>query len=164
MYSWRGMSTVSSVSPSRRICWAVSRAARGMRRSGHSMMSSGKLLNPRSLHALTSRLVFHGSRSKWTARNWSGCRVRAYWMARAAAASRLSTRTMTLWVAHGARLGERLCVLVQLDVFGFIGAVHADQAVDHDRDEQDDHPGALAELDAGDDHQHQQRQQGADRR
>ena len=35
--------------------------------------------------------------------------------------------------AHGVRLGQRLGVLVQLDVLGLIRAIEPHEAVDHDR-------------------------------
>ena len=73
-------------------------------------------------------------------------------MARAVAASRLSTSTITLWVRIVRASASAWASSCSSSVLGFVGTVQADQAVDHDRHEQDDHPRALAELHAGHDH------------
>ena len=53
---------------------------------------------PRRRHSLgRDRRAASSSIAKWTARSSSGVRVRAYWMARAAAMSRRSTNTSTTW-------------------------------------------------------------------
>ena len=111
----------------RRAARRRARPRRGIRRSGHSTMSSGRREKPRSRHAAMRSSVRIGSRSKCTARSSSGVSVRAYWMARAAATSSWSTNTRTAWrrsTGASAACGGALLELLEL---GFVLLVEAHQ-------------------------------------